>query len=185
MKGIFHPFDDVSQLDWHDIKKAVARGEPAPPPTGKPSSMYSESEWAAVRLRHEREKRRMEEEELVAAALKQLAKNPQRDHVIKEAVTAIQDAAVPTIVKIDETLIIIGESEEPRQDVKGILEERLAESKKSGKPPWLSILWRSLLESSAITISLEVGLPPIKVSASIDLILFFKHISKRRQGIAT
>ncbi|PLT96119.1 hypothetical protein BMJ34_19820 [Sinorhizobium medicae] len=147
--------------------------------------MYTESEWAAVRLRHLREKRRMEEEERVAAALKQLAEDPQRDDLIKEAVTAIQEAAVPTIVKIDKTQIIIGESEETRQDVKGILEERLAESLKSGKPPWLSILWRSLLESSEVTISIEVGLPPIKVSASVDLILFFQNVSKRRQGIVT
>ena len=180
MKSIFHPLDDMSQVDYRDQTTARLKNEPITPPSGKPSQNYTESERVAVELRA---KRQLEERERIAAALKALVEDRQRDKVIEEAVAAIQDAAIPAIVKIDNTEVLVGESGTAPQ-IRSTIEERLAEPQKPGKPPWLPVLWAAILESAALELTVEVGLPPVKVSVSIDLIKFAQRVTELRKGSA-
>ncbi|MER9938719.1 hypothetical protein [Mesorhizobium sp. M0088] len=182
------PFDELSALDRDDAAKARARGEPIAPPTGKPSSSWTESERRAVELRA---KRQREESARVDAALTRLDHDAQRDQIVRQAVSAIQSAGIPALVEIGDTTVALaaplpGEKPLSLEDLATKIDHERTALPNEQQPGWWSKFWDSLRagvsDSVEAKIKLEIGLMPVSAYAAIDLVKFAKGFSRQWQG---
>ncbi|MEZ2129754.1 MULTISPECIES: hypothetical protein [unclassified Sinorhizobium] len=171
--------DELSKIDRYDQLAAIRKGEPLPPPTGKPAELHTPSEREGLRLRNERWRK---QEEDLAVALATLRRDAIRDETIKAAAAAIQHAGISAAGRIRGKTLLIGAADNTSPEYsKAIIREKLAEAEKPGAPPWALVLWKAALASVELKVQVVIAVPPVTVCFEIDLIKFATEVKRLRE----